>query len=637
MHPQSTRPPVSSIICPSFGETRIITTTFFQELKRRNVARVAVLYIIASWLILQVADVGVSLLGLPEWIGKAIFLLLALGFPLALIFSWVYEMTPEGLKKEKDIDRSQSITPATGHKINVLIIVLLILAIGTVVLDRLMPQSTPVVEMTAIEEGEETAAADPATLAAAKFAPAADRSIAVLPFVNMSSDPEQEYFSDGLSEELLNLLAKVPELQVTSRSSAFAFKGEKIDIPEVAQKLNVAHVLEGSVRKSGNQVRVTAQLIDASTDTHMWSETFDRTLDNIFAIQDEIAAEVVAQLKVTLLGATPKVRQTDPEAYTLALQAQHLDRQGTVEAWKQAMVLYQKALGIAPDYAPAWAGLAQVYSGLASQGEGELTMEQGLARAREAANKAVALDPDYAPAHDAAGAIAMTVDRDLAAAAAHYELALALDPGNSDILGNAAVLARALGRPDEGIELLQYAVERDPINPTHHFYLGVVYSYAGRLDEAIASLRTALALSPARIAVQANLGDVLLRKGKPEEALAAIQQEPSLWREIYLPVAYWGLGRKAESDAALAELIENQERDAAYNIAYVYAYRGEADRAFEWLDKAVAYKDPGLTDIALEPLFANIRDDPRWLPFLERAGKAPQQLAAIKFEVKLPD
>jgi len=595
---------------------------------------VAVLSVIAAWLLLQVTDVLSSLLTVPDWTGSLVVLLLILGFFPAMIFSWVYEMTPEGLKKEKDIDRSRSITPETGHKINILIIVMLALAIGAVVVDRLMPEAERVAETPVVEEAEETDQADPAQLAAAKFAPAPDRSIAVLPFVNMSDDAGNEFFSDGISEELLNLLAKIPELQVTSRSSAFAFKGEKIDIPEVAQKLNVAHILEGSVRKAGNQVRITAQLIEARSDTHIWSETYDRTLDNIFAIQDEIAAEVVQQLKVTLLGEAPKVRETNPQAYALSLQARHLDRQGTVEAWKQAIELYQQALIIAPDYAPAWAGLANIYSGLASQGE--WAVDEGNALAREAANKALALDAGYAPVHDSLGTIAMAVDQDLAAAAAHYERALALDPGNSDILGNAAVLARSLGRPEQATALLEYAIDRDPVNPTHHFYLGVNYRYAGRLDAALVSLQTALALSPGRIGVHANIGDVLLLKGQPVEALAAIQQESSIWRLIFLPMAYHALGQTTEADAALNEVIDTYEREAAYNIAYVFAYRGEADQAFEWLDKAVAYKDPGLTDIAVEEYFSSLYGDPRWLPFLESIGKSPEQLAAIEFEVTLP-
>ena len=197
-------------------------------------------------------------------------------------------------------------------------------------------------------------------------------------------------------------------------------------------------------------------------------------------------------------------------------------------------------------------------------------------------------------------------------------------------------MARSLARPELAAGLLEYAVERDPLNPTQHYYLGVNYAYAGRLDEAIASLRTALALSPGRIGVHANLGDVLLRRGEPEAALAEIQQEPSLWRAIYLPIAYHALGRTDESDAALAEVIEEYEREAAYNIAYIFAYRGEKDLAFEWLDKAVDYNDPGLADVATEPLFANIHRDPRWLTFLASLGKSPEQLAAIEFEVALP-
>ena len=224
-----------------------------------------------------------------------------------------------------------------------------------------------------------------------------EKSIAVLPFVNMSEDKEQEYFSDGISEELLNLLAKIPQLQVTARTSSFAFKGKEIGVPEIARTLHVAHVLEGSVRKAGNSVRITAQLIKAGTDTHLWSQTYDRKLDDIFAVQDEIAADVVKQLKVTLLGAAPKARTTDPEAYALYLQAVQLGRQFTAEAFQQSDALYRKVLAIDPRYAPAWDGLARNFGSETSQGL--LSSKEGYAQAREAATKALAIDPDYAPAH----------------------------------------------------------------------------------------------------------------------------------------------------------------------------------------------------------------------------------------------
>src|SRR5438874_814102 len=269
-----------------------------------------------------------------------------------------------------------------------------------------------------------------------------EKSIAVLPFVNMSEDKANEYFSDGISEELLNLLAKVPPLQVTARTSSFAFKGKETGIPEIARTLHVAHVLEGSVRKAGNSVRITAQLIKAGTDTHLWSQTYDRKLDDIFAVQDEIAADVVKQLKITLLGAAPKARTTDPEAYALYLQARQLGRQNTVEAYKQSDALYRKVLAIDPRSAPAWDGLARNFASETTIGL--LPNTEGYAQAREAAVRALAIDPDYAPAHAQLGWIAMYGDSDLVGAAQHLERALALDPADMSVLATSATLLQSL-------------------------------------------------------------------------------------------------------------------------------------------------------------------------------------------------
>jgi len=464
-----------------------------------------------------------------------------------------------------------------------------------------------------------------------------DKSIAVLPFVNMSDDASNEYFSDGISEELLNLLTKIPELRVSARTSSFSFKGQNLEIPEIAARLNVAHILEGSVRKSGNQVRITAQLVKADDGFHLWSETYDRTLDNIFAIQDEIALAVVAQLKIVLLSDAPMVRETDPQAYALVLQARYLVRQSTADGLEKAIALLEQALAIDPGYAVAWAGLARVYNIQAGQGDVR-PFDEGYTLAREAIDKALALDPEYAPAHESLAQIAMVYDRDLMAAAQHYERALALDPANPSSISSAAELAANLGRLDQAIALAEYAVARDPVNPVGVDRLGIYYLYAGRLDEAITSLRTALALSPESLGTNYLINTALLLKGEPEAALEVIQKETSGTKRLYgLAIAYHALGQTAASDSMLAELIEKYEKDSAYNIAYVLAFRGEADRAFEWLNKAVVYNDPGLSQIAIWPLFANIQDDPRWLPFLESIGKSPEQLAAIKFEVTLPE
>jgi tetratricopeptide (TPR) repeat protein len=282
----------------------------------------------------------------------------------------------------------------------------------------------------------------------------------------------------------------------------------------------------------------------------------------------------------------------------------------------------------------AWSGLARIYVNEA--GGGQRPFDEGFELARDAVERALSIDPDFAPAHALLGTIAMNHDGDFASAARHFERALALAPGDTDIIRSAAMLAASAGRFDTAIALGEYITARDPVNPSDHSNLGLHYGFAGRLDEAIASLRTALSLSPDYGGAQYQVGVMLLLKGDFDGALAAMQEADEAWRPVGLSMAWHALGNSAESDAALAELIRSQEKEAAYDIAYVLAYRGEADRAFEWLDKAVAYHDPGLSEIAVEPLFANLHQDPRWLPFLRQIGMAPEQLAAIKFDVGPP-
>jgi len=605
--------------------------SLYHELKRRNVFRVTIAYVIIAWLILQVGDTLAPALHLPESINTVLAFFLILGFPLAIFLAWAYELTPEGLKKERDVDRSKSITHVTGRKLDSFIIAVLVLALGYFVFDKfvlgpsrdaeLVQATTEAVTEQATEPGKEKTA---------------DKSIAVLPFVNMSDDASNEYFSDGISEELLNLLAKIPELRVIARTSSFAYKGKNVKIADMARELNVNHVLEGSVRKSGNQVRITAQLIHAADSSHLWSESYDRALDDIFIIQNEIAAAVVEQLKVTLLGAAPAARETDPAAYTLVLQADYMAIQGTPETMEQSIALYQQALEIAPDYAVGWTDLAAIYTVQGSFGLRPFNEASMLAR--EAANKALAINPAKASALAILGQIAMEHDRDLAAAARHIEHALALEPTRPYVLLVASNLARILGRPIDAIALLEYVIARDPVYPPSHAYLGQAYIWARRPDEAIASFRTAVRLSPGFLLGQFGIGWGLVMKGEFEAALVAMQAESSeAHRLIGLAIVHHALGQAAESDAVLVELIEKYEQGWAYNVARVLAYRGETDRSFEWLDKAVQYKDSGLVEVATGIGFANIHNDPRWLPFLEHIGKSPEQLAAIEFKVTLPE
>ncbi len=442
--------------------------SLFSELKRRNVFRVALLYVVASWIILQVADVGISLLGLPVNAGRLIFLLLAAGLPLVLVFSWVYEISPEGLKKEKDIDRSLSVTDQTAKKLDAAVIVLLVIGIGALALDRFVPEET-------------NGSRDPDTVTSV-VAARLEKSIAVLPFVNMSADQDNEYFSDGLSEELLNLLAKIPELQVAARTSALRFKNTSASIGEIAQQLNVAHVLEGSVRKSGNEIRITAQLIKASDGYHLWSHTWDRTLIDIFAIQDEIAAAVVAALRISLLGEMPKVRSTDPRAYELYLQSRRATNLHSKEGLEQSISLLTEALAIDPDYANGWTELSRAHTNMT--GSAYVLPAEGYPHAEAAALRALAIDPENARAMSSLGWLAMYWEWDMPKAARLIREAKELEPGNATVLNAYAVLNFAFARGDAGISIYKEALNLDPLAISVLANLTGTYLNENRLDEA---------------------------------------------------------------------------------------------------------------------------------------------------------
>ncbi len=600
---------------------------FLDEIKRRNVHRMAGLYLVAAWLVVQVTSTVVPAFDSPSWLLRVVIIVLAIGFLPALVLAWVFELTPEGLKRESEVTRAESVAPETGRRLDRLLLLVLAVALGYFAFDKfvLAPRREAAQAQVARDEGR----------AESLVQSYGEKSIAVLPFVDISPAMDQAYFSDGIAEELLNLLAQVPQLRVASRRSAFTFKGQDIDITEIAKRLNVVHILEGSVRKSGSKVRVTAQLIDARSDTQLWSQTWDRNLDDIFVVQDEIAAAVVAQLKVKLLGEAPKAKAVNPQAFSLFLQARALSNQVTKVGFQESEKLYQQALDIEPNYAAAWTGRSLNYFRLVNVGL--VAAEEGDVLAREAVDRAIAIDPTYAPAFAMSAWMAMFRSNDLAAAAGYLERALELEPTSSVVIGRAAALMYHLGRLDEAIALGEYEVASDPLYVPGHFNLATRYFTAGRMDETIASYRTGLRLSPGAEGAQAAIGSALLLQGKTDAAMEAMRLDTDgNERLLGLAMVYHALGNRAESDRALARLLPGHGRAKPTDIAYVMAYRGEADRAFEWLQKAVQYNDPNLTEIVFLPYFDNIRDDPRWLPFLRQIGRAPEQLAAIKFDVKLP-
>jgi len=462
------------------------------------------------------------------------------------------------------------------------------------------------------------------------------RSIAVLPFADLSQAHDQAFMSDGLAEELINLLARVDGLRVIARTSSFSFRDQAADTPTIGRRLGVTHVLQGSVRRDGDRLRVGAQLVRAADGVQLWSQTFDRSVDDVFAVQDEIASAVVAQLKVRLMGAAPHAVKTDPRAYALFLRARQSGRRGDASGLAEAVDFYKQALAIDPAYAPGWVGLSSSYTNQANAGL--LPTAEAIGLARQAVDRALKLDPDYARAHSQRGFLAMSHEGDLRLAASELEQALRLEPDDIGTLLNAGRLAQALGRIDQAIMIDQFVVARDPVNARAHYNLGVDLMFAGRHDEAITSWRTTLALSPDYIGAWYNIGVTQLLLGKPQAALASIQREPSeIWRMIGLPMALHSLGRAAESETALKSLIAGHAADSAYNIAYVEAWRGNADEAFLWIGRAVANHDTGLSDLAQEPAFSSLHGDPRWPPLLQRLGKAPSQLADIAFDPVLPD
>jgi TolB-like protein len=608
--------------------------SFFEELKRRNVFRVAIGYIVSSWLLAQVADLVLENIAAPPWVMQTIMLMLALGFPVVVFFSWAYEVTPEGIKRESEVDRSQSIVQTTGKKLDRAITVVLAIAVVFLAIDKFMLSEerkksaveSAVQQVTSQILSEKTANEEKSE--------EAEKTIAVLPFVNMSDDASNEFFSDGLSEEMLNLLSKIPELRVTSRSSAFSYKGKAFKISDVGRELNVNNVLEGSVRKAGNQVRVTAQLIQVDGDVHLWSETYDRSLENIFAIQDEIATAVVKQLRLKLLGDMPQTRETDPEAYAQFLQARHLSNLLSPEGWQRSNVLYQQAIAIDPEYAAAWAGLGRNYINLA--GYNLLPPEEGYPKALEAANRALAIDPENALAYSILAWTAMMNDGELAVAAKYLQHAMELEPTNISIIGHTADLVMRLGRLDEAITLSEYVTTRDPVNAVNHLNLSGYYILADRLDEAIASAGAAKSLSPGISGAQYRLGEALLRKGEPEAALTAFQQEEDdEWRVKGTALALYDLERLTEYEAAFADLRKNWGKRWPVEVAHVYAWTGNADAVFAWLEKE--YETNGLGGVMVDNFFNNFHDDPRWLPLLEKAGVSANQLQAIKFDVTMPD
>jgi len=453
------------------------------------------------------------------------------------------------------------------------------------------------------------------------------KSVAVLAFANLSDDKGNEYFSDGISEELLNVLAKIPGLKVTARTSSFHYKGKDTPIPEIARELGVAYVIEGSVRKAGDKVRITAQLIKAADGFHVWSDTFTRDLKDIFAVQDEIAGLIAQQLQLKL-GDGPRVAKTvNPEAHQLYLQGKYFLNQFSVDSANRAVGLLQQAVELDPSFAPAWAALSRAGSVLGGYADTRQDAEKGMALARLAAERALALEPDLAAAHLALAEVQTGHDFDWQGAAGSLRRALALAPADAAVIDSAARLAYYFGQKAKSVELGAQAVALDPVNPSVRVDHGFALNSVRRFPEAEAEFRRLIELNPKAPWGHAGVSFNFTTQGRFDEAAAEAVQETNDWSRLYaLTLAQWGQKKQSEADATLTQFIKADADIAAYQIAEIYAFRGDSDRAFEWLDRAYRQRDPGLAWSRSDIFLENLYPDPRWEKFMRKLGLADEQL-----------
>jgi TolB-like protein/Tfp pilus assembly protein PilF len=573
---------------------------FFSELRRRNVYKVAVAYAVVGWLLIQVATQVFPFLEISNWAIRIVIFVTALGFPVAVIIAWAFELTPEGIKRTEVADAAQQ--RSRGGVWIAVVVVAATLSLGLFFLGRYTAR-------TATARQSETGTASNL-----------QKSIAVLPLVNESGDPKDEYFSDGLSEELIAALAQISGLKVIGRSSSFRFKDRKEEPKTIGEKLGVSTLLEGTVRKQGDRVRIVAELVNAADGVQLWTGTFNRELKDIFSVQEEIARAVAESLKVTLLGSdsAQKSAPKNVEAHNAYLQGHFHFQRRNLEDYRKAVGYFDQAIRLDPNYALAYAERSEALTFI-----GDLTgqHEPAWSNARSDAEKAVAIAPDLAEAHAALGFVRFIVDWKFTEGLNELKRAKELSPSNPTANDVLARLIVYLGRIDEGERQGRQAVELDPLSVFTQNNLARVLFYAGKLDEADAIARKSAELQPAAAATHRWQALIAAQRGDGETALREAQLEPDEgYRRFELAVAQYVRGDRKAADAALADLIANGRDQLAYQIAEVYAVRGEKDKAFEWLQISFDNHDTGTLTLLVDPLLRGLRDDPRYHKLLEKLG-----------------
>ncbi len=606
-------------------------TSFWGELKRRNVVRVAVAYIIAAWLLLQLADIVLNNIEAPDWVFQAILLLVVLGFPIALIFAWAFELTPEGLKKEKDVDRSESITHITGRKLDFAIIGVLAIAVAYFVAEKFMSPNE-----LAPDSQVDASIAVPQEI---------DKSIAVLPFVNMSADPEQEYFSDGIAEEILNGLAKVPGLRVVARSSAFSFKGQNIDIRQVGETLNANHVLEGSVRKAGDRLRITAQLISVDDGYHLWSETYDRQMDDIFAIQDEIARAVVSALEVTL-GLAEETRlvnlgTTNADAYNWFLRGNYYIGRQSPEAFDKAIESYAKAIELDPEFAGGHGGYAY---GLAYSSFFYPYL-QVAERVRTSYKRALEIDEYQNEALMAKAVDATLTDNNSVAAEQAIRKALTVEPNNT-LIADAYwfLILTPQRRFDETLDLLANAERADPLSSLIKQGIGANLWWKGDNQAALRYAEAAIELNPNDTFATFVLSNVYAELGRLQKAESTVMQLESLMGTNSWSLKAWIALHIAREDKISAQqaldrmvaLYEDGNEDPSLPsfIGVAYAQLGDIEEAINWFERAAESRSPayGISTVMVYNNSA-IWNHPRFQLLLNKTNLDDASVATAKAAV----
>ncbi len=584
---------------------------FFRELKRRNVYKVAVAYIVAGWALSQGIAQVFPVFDVPNWIIRLIVLLVILGLPIALVLAWMFEITPQGIKRTETADAMPSATRRKKHVWIYVVVIGAAISIGLFFLGR-------------YSAGNKTAS--PAGIS--------NKSIAVLPFDNLSRDPDNAYFAEGVQDEILTRLAKVADLKVISRTSTQHFKSAPENLPEIAKKLGVMHILEGSVQKASDQVRVNVQLINALTDAHLWGDTYDRKLTDIFAVETEIAKTIADTLQAKLSGsektAISKTSTKDPEAYELYLKGRFFWNKRTGADLQTAIQYFNQAITKDPGYALAYAGLADAYALLTAYGASSIA--DSFPQAKAAARKALELDGSLAEAHTSLGQVLLFYDLDFQAAANEFERAIALNPNYATAhhwYGNGPLTV--VGDFNTAIAELKRAQQLDPLSLIINADLGVTFFLARRYDEAIAQLRKTIEMDPHFYYAHWNLGQALELKGQLREAVAEYKKAAELNDDplvvALLARAYAKLGQRDEALKRLEELQQAATRRYVPNYAFalVYAALGDNAKAMDWLERA--YRDrvgPEVVLIKVDPMLDSLRGDPRFEALVDKIVPASQ-------------